>query len=1116
MTLSTKSKNRSKSLAVIPAPIAMFLVGLLTFLPPARGEPEGIKTPPPPKLTFANKTFSLNWQGDQLIANPLPAATNVVLETRKVNPKNNFWDYEFSRASLKDPNAAFDKRKRQVTRQYGWGEVRVRYKRKGNVLRMRLLAENRSEHPVANFRFELFHLRLPAAADKLKDGDVRNTHDRPTAIGVKTKIGQIFASYESFAPPVRFGFAKPKKGTENVYPLVVTGGVRAVARGELVMPPKGLPRIPPGETLELEFALRFAGNKERRHWVLRDFYKEYQKFQSPMLEWPDRGAVGACYILGEWGKKAPQFGIEGTNPRRLWSPILDTVDVLSPHGKAFLRRAFIRTAHRTVDALKKMNAQGMILWNLEGGFHSTGFVGAPRMLPILTPELDHAMDDYFRIIRQAGFRTGATIRHPQPRWSGNKWVQGVGNANPKSDPVKDNYHKLIPEHTPWWAVYPIAQRLSEEIAYAKKRWGCTIFYYDTSIVLRFYGENGGKRNSDVPCGHIYRKIREDHPDVLIIPEFYRRRGTHIAHLGHIAPYGQTGYGRVRPKWKKDYVRDIIPGYFGFNYVHDAGGDPWRARRDRIHEVVWGEVLGVDGWSFHGKQRAVAEYYRHAGAKQRRVTSLARRFGLVDGKREMLPMFSITRNARRIRAANIVKNPPASSQLRVFVAPSKDRRQAILLLAWYGWPLAPDTELHPSLAGLKLKGEHFRVWDLETGQLLNSRESVHVPAAPVTSLRALLVRSTDTPPPAPWPKGVSLGVSFDKGLAPDVGGGVLSENGEADRVKGSRRKAIEINPQGAHARYGVVPSWFSGTLEFDLQVKKTAAVPLPVAQLRHHMNTTLELVSLNNRPALRLRTYERNTHVDHWKSTELSPIPEEGPKLRETSASFPDDRGWHHVVLCWEMGQYRLFVDGKRVALLSAPAVVRWRDGSILQPGLILGPTNKAKIDAGAAIDSVFLYDWAFRDSDAQGRIETGQFAPVPKPETQQPSVWLWGKKPKKATRAAVNYRRSLQGRRAQKVNIRLFEKTDKGLRKLSSGDTMAYRGTALIRIEYEPETTIKHSAPVEKDESPLAGIDDVMQEAKQAETKYVLKVRAKAPGNNPPPRDITFKFGVEKKSVRNW
>jgi hypothetical protein len=525
----------------------------------------------------------------------------------------------------------------------------------------------------------------------------------------------------------------------------------------------------------------------------------------------------------------------------------------------------------------------------------------------------------------------------------------------------------------------------------------------------------------------------------------------------------------------------------------------------VNVTCWGEVLITDGWSFGPKQHAISVFYQQAGDHQRRAVALARRFDAMKRPEKTLAFPFALEGSRRIRARELVLNPPASDQLRAHTASSKDRREAMLMLAWYGWPYSRGTVLRPELPGVDLKGSHRRVWDMETGNLLNDGDRVKVPAAPVTMFRALYARTADRPAP-PRPDGLCLGLSFDRGLKPDLGGGLLTEHGNGE----CRGNALQVRAGGGSAEYGVVPSWFSGTIEFDLTVKRAGAEPLALVRCRHHMDTTLSLVQKKGRPGLLLQSVEHNGKKAYWKFSEIAPIPDAEPERRETWVGLPTDGKAHRVVLAWEQGQYRIFVDGKLEGILAKPAVMRWRDDTLFEPGLILGAAGDAGRGGEASIDSVFVYDWSFRDQDAKTRTAATGFEPLARPTGQKPSLWLWGEKPGEGQVLAVNFRRCDNGVRTMNVKATLFEKTKTdGRRRLSTGSTKPYRGVGNILFEYEPEAEMATEATLEKTEE-IEGLDELMQ----PEKVYILVVKSGAAGKDPPALDFEFTFG--ERAINHW
>jgi len=1058
-----------------------------------------------PTLAFDGERARLRWGEADLVVDGLPAVEMAVHEKRSVNPKNGFWEYEFPKLDVENARTKVDRDNGRITRTYEWGEARVEYELDGHRLNIQLELENKSKLPLADFRVRLATMRIPGKPESLngkrRDG-VNPTNDTVAMLEFKLPQGRMYAAYESFAPDVNFGFGRAVDEAGDVYPLILAGGVHIQPRNDVVLPPRGIPTIPPGETLRLRVSIRLADAKARQHDVLRQLYRDWRAFQSPMLDWPDRRPIGDAYLLSEFGKAAPAFGQEGINPRRWWSPMLDVVEMDSPHGRSMLRRELRELAYKSVATLKRMGAQGAILWNAEGAFHETGWVGDPRMLPILSPELDKAIDDYFKIVRDAGLKTGVTLRHGHVVWRGNKWTQNPGNFNPRNNATLDDFMDLINAHPhePWWRVYPVARRMSAKIAYAKKRWGCTIFYIDTSLITRGRGVN--QRMSHKPItNHIYRKIREDHPDVLIIPEL-----SELAHIGHVGPYGQLPYRKVRPRYDGHWTMDIYPTYFGYHRVSDY--PVWNTRVDRAHEVAWGEILGMSASHWSDNSEALLEVYKEAGAAQRRATAVAKRFGVIDRPEDQLALSFAIRDARPLTTNHIVADPPASSQMRAFAAVDDERREALVMIGFLGYPHAPGVTLKPDLPGLGLDGDSFEVWDVESGDLISDGEAIRVPADPVTGFHLLRVRATDRTPTS-RPAGLRLAASFDRGgLDPDQGGGLIDDHGDAAVDAG----AMQLRPGAGVARYGVVPDWEDGTLEFDLRVRKAGDDPMPLATLAHYMDTRLELVRRNGRPALRLITMERGfLKTGREESLGLMPDVEKGHVAREAVAELPAGDGWRHVTLAWEVGQYRLFIDGKLAATISAPAAVRWRDGTVYEPGLIFG--GKAGGDAHAEVDSVMLYDWAFDDLHAAKRRGRVGLDAVEMPVRPRPTVWLWGEKPEKVERVAVNARSVEGGERAVRISAELFEKTDAGLRKLSGKGVAAHNGSGTVLMDYDPK------APPAGDMDLQAGQDDDDDPfgelgAMVDETVYVLRVKVRIVGAPNVEEDIEFKFDGNKS--RRW
>ena len=160
-------------------------------------------------------------------------------------------------------------------------------------------------------------------------------------------------------------------------------------------------------------------------------------------------------------------------------------------------------ADNCVVRMKKMNAQGVIVWDVEGEEmpHAISYIGDPRTLPKTAPEMDRFADAFMKKFSDAGFKLGVTIRPTEV------YQPGIAGK-----PAWD--HRLVRD--------PVAL-MSAKIEYAQKRWGCTIFYLDSNVFGNdMMSEEQRKKLRFIPWIMpiaMLGKLAALHPDCVIIPEW---------------------------------------------------------------------------------------------------------------------------------------------------------------------------------------------------------------------------------------------------------------------------------------------------------------------------------------------------------------------------------------------------------------------------------------------------------------------------------------------------------------------------------------------------------------------------------------------------------------------
>jgi hypothetical protein len=331
-------------------------------------------------------------------------------------------------------------------------------------------------------------------------------------------------------------------------------------------------RVERGQTLETRFALVFGpAGAERSTLLARDYQR--QAAQNPMLlRWPDRRPMGMVFMSHPYKQWK-------TNPRGYNFGLGEKHDVFTEQGLETFGKQLMQYADTCIANLKAADAQGVIIWNLEGEErpHAVSYVGDPRMLSVAAPEMERFADAFMAKFRDAGFKTGLTIR-PTEFFDATEYGQpGQPAAQLPPGTPRNWRHREVKD--------PVAL-MSDKIAYAKKRWGTTIFYLDSNV----FGNDWLKLppNANIPWvmpTNMLEAVHRQHPDCLVIPEW-----SNVSDYTVGAPYSSPN---LRQGGTSPVVRALWPE--AFRAIAVGPGLVQSHYEDFLQAVRGGDVLMFTCW-----------------------------------------------------------------------------------------------------------------------------------------------------------------------------------------------------------------------------------------------------------------------------------------------------------------------------------------------------------------------------------------------------------------------------------------------------------------------------------------------------------------------------------------
>jgi hypothetical protein len=441
----------------------------------------------------------------------------------------------------------------EIDLEFSWGRAACAYRKRGNQILMKVQVTNNSAQSLKDLSARLMKLTFPATPiggtleagmfgygfkgemNPLTNSWPLTVYPQFAAPVIQIDYGQGALSFcsEDLATPIRVSApANPPPATN--YALEILCGT-----------------LEAGGSKSFDVSLRFGATGATIAKLSGDILQNYRRKYPFKVKWKDRRPIGMIYLASS-GIKEPD------NPRR-WIMNLGKIDVRTDQGKAEFRDALLALADRSVKILKATKAQGMITWDPEGQeFAESVYYGDPRQTPVLAPEMEFkgdgaaaAIDEYFAKFRRAGFRVGVCIR-PQRI----TMVQG-----------KPRHQETDNEQA--------VQALKDKVAYAKERWGCTLFYVDTTTA--------GKRplNPDV-----FKEVAQNYPDVLFIPENESMR-----YFAYSAPLNSYFHNNITST--PAGARALYPQ--AFSALMAPAGDKPEHHGELVAAVRRGDILLFNGW-----------------------------------------------------------------------------------------------------------------------------------------------------------------------------------------------------------------------------------------------------------------------------------------------------------------------------------------------------------------------------------------------------------------------------------------------------------------------------------------------------------------------------------------
>lgn len=283
---------------------------------------------------------------------------------------------------------------------------------------------------------------------------------------------------------------------------------------------KCLEEVPKGTSVSMDFGMRFSKTAVGFADAAPDLLMRYAGTYPPLGGRLDRRPISREFL-----SNPPQYDLyPGTghppgNPRGYFGNSTE-FDVRTDEGKAELRRRLLARADRTIANMLEVQAQGVIVWDIEGQqmYHPVSYVCSPDRTYEVSPEMAYVPQGetldtasaFFRRFTDAGFTVGVCLR-PQA-YSGN--APDGPYTQVEAEDVEDP-----------------AELIRHKVDFAATHWGASLFYVDSNV-SNVYGW-------PIPDRWLFGAALTQYPGIRLMGE-WQNGGSY----GTGAPYDATWFDKV--------------------------------------------------------------------------------------------------------------------------------------------------------------------------------------------------------------------------------------------------------------------------------------------------------------------------------------------------------------------------------------------------------------------------------------------------------------------------------------------------------------------------------------------------------------------------------------------